>query len=57
MPKAREWADGQSVDSLGMKPGGKFNGHWEPEHFDKVARGHVDLDNLMLKARYQARAS
>lgn len=41
IPKAREWADGQSVDSLGMKPGGKFTGCWDAQEFDKVARDYL----------------
>ena len=49
VPKAREWADGQSVDILGMKPDGKFNGYWDAVEFDKVAKGHLNLDDLMQK--------
>jgi len=51
VPKAREWADGQSVDSLGMKPGGKFNGHWDVEEFDRVARGHLNMDIVMQRGQ------
>ena len=43
VPKARQWAE-QEVDSLGMKPGGKFNGYWEPEQFDRAAHGHLRVD-------------
>jgi hypothetical protein len=35
------WAD-QEVDSLGMIPGGRFNGFWDPWEFDRAARALLE---------------
>lgn len=41
IPTARMWAD-QEVDSLGMIPGGRFNGFWDPWEFDRAARALLE---------------
>ena len=41
IPTAVMWAN-HEVDSLGMIPGGRFNGFWDPYEFDRAARALLD---------------
>lgn len=43
IPRVNQWQN-QEVDTLGMLVDSNFNGHWDPAHFDKIARAHLELN-------------
>jgi hypothetical protein len=42
IPRTSDWADGQTVDSLGIKVGSRFNGYWDSFEFEEAAKKLVN---------------